>query len=82
MGIYWRTEMDDICELDAYIFAYSQLNHRFDVRLPLQRSIGSVRRRGRVGLGCANLAQHSHRRRRHAGLQLPDYHGGREALVI
>ena len=34
VGIYWRTEMDDTRELDTYIFADSQLNYRFDVRLP------------------------------------------------
>ncbi|MEA4717757.1 type VI secretion system tip protein VgrG, partial [Klebsiella pneumoniae] len=34
VGIYWRTEMDDERGLDVYIFADSQLNYRFDVRLP------------------------------------------------
>ena len=34
VGIYWRTEMDDVRGLDTYIFADSQLNYQFDVRLP------------------------------------------------
>jgi len=29
VGIYWRTEMDDVRGLDTYIFADSQLNYRF-----------------------------------------------------
>ncbi|MCK6804246.1 type VI secretion system Vgr family protein [Enterobacter cloacae] len=40
VGIYWRTEMDDTRELDAYIFADSQLNYRFDVRLPYREPSG------------------------------------------
>jgi type VI secretion system secreted protein VgrG len=34
VGIYWRTEMDNTRELDVFIFADSQLNYQFDVRLP------------------------------------------------
>ncbi|WP_370973729.1 type VI secretion system Vgr family protein [Enterobacter wuhouensis] len=40
VGIYWRTEMDDTRELDVYIFADSQLNYRFDVRLPYREPSG------------------------------------------
>ncbi|MEP8671057.1 type VI secretion system tip protein VgrG [Enterobacter hormaechei] len=40
VGIYWRTEMDDTRELDTYIFADSQLNYRFDVRLPYREPSG------------------------------------------
>ena len=40
MGIYWRTEMDDVRGLDIYIFADSQLNYRFDVRLPYREPSG------------------------------------------
>ncbi len=40
VGIYWRTEMDDVRELDVYIFADSQLNYRFDVRLPYREPSG------------------------------------------
>jgi len=32
--------MDDTRELDMYIFAYSQLNYRFDVRLPYSEPSG------------------------------------------
>ena len=34
VGIYWRTEMDPVRELDVVIFADSQLNYQFNVRLP------------------------------------------------
>ncbi|HFO3997478.1 TPA: type VI secretion system Vgr family protein, partial [Escherichia coli] len=34
VGIYWRTEMDDVRGMDTCIFADSQLNYQFDVRLP------------------------------------------------
>ena len=34
VGIYWRTEMDNIRELDVFIFADSPLNYQFDIRLP------------------------------------------------
>ncbi|WP_395301088.1 type VI secretion system tip protein VgrG [Enterobacter sp. ECC-175] len=40
VGIYWRTEMDDERGLDTYIFADSQLNYRFDVRLPYREPSG------------------------------------------
>ncbi|HDS3777757.1 TPA: type VI secretion system tip protein VgrG [Enterobacter roggenkampii] len=40
VGIYWRTEMDDVRGLDTYIFAGSQLNYRFDVRLPYSEPSG------------------------------------------
>ncbi|WP_320733424.1 type VI secretion system Vgr family protein [Enterobacter roggenkampii] len=40
VGIYWRTEMDDVRGLDTYIFADSQLNYRFDVRLPYPEPSG------------------------------------------
>ncbi|WP_411704057.1 type VI secretion system Vgr family protein [Edaphovirga cremea] len=40
VGIYWRTEMDHTRELDVYIFADSQLNYQFDVRLPYSEPSG------------------------------------------
>lgn len=40
VGIYWRTEMDDVRGLDTYILADSQLNYRFDVRLPYREPSG------------------------------------------
>ncbi|KTK39191.1 type VI secretion system Vgr family protein [Enterobacter hormaechei] len=40
VGIYWRTEMDDVRSLDTYIFADSQLNYRFDVQLPYSEPSG------------------------------------------
>ncbi|EPB4364677.1 type VI secretion system Vgr family protein [Enterobacter hormaechei] len=40
VGIYWRTEMDDMRGLDTYIFADSQLNYHFDVRLPYREPSG------------------------------------------
>ena len=40
VGIFWRTEMDDVRGLDTYIFADSQLNYRFDVRLPYREPSG------------------------------------------
>ena len=40
VGIYWRTEMVDVRGLDTYIFADSQLNYRFDVRLPYREPSG------------------------------------------
>ncbi|WP_367071627.1 type VI secretion system tip protein VgrG [Enterobacter roggenkampii] len=40
VGIFWRTEMDDVRGLDKYIFADSQLNYRFDVRLPYREPSG------------------------------------------
>ncbi|EUL93547.1 type VI secretion system Vgr family protein [Enterobacter hormaechei] len=40
VGIYWCTEMDDVRGLDTYIFADSQLNYRFDVRLPYREPSG------------------------------------------
>ena len=40
VGIYWRTEMDDMRGLDMYIFADSQLNYQFDVRLPYSEPSG------------------------------------------
>ncbi|MEP8672562.1 type VI secretion system tip protein VgrG [Enterobacter hormaechei] len=40
VGIYWRTEMDDVRGLDTYIFADSQLNYHFDVRLPYREPSG------------------------------------------
>lgn len=40
MGIYWRTMMDDVRGLDTYIFADSQLNYQFDVRLPYSEPSG------------------------------------------
>ncbi len=40
VGIFWRTEMDDVRGLDTYIFADSQLNYRFDVRLPYSEPSG------------------------------------------
>ncbi|WP_404346939.1 type VI secretion system Vgr family protein [Enterobacter hormaechei] len=40
VGIFWRTEMDDVRGLDTYIFADSQLHYRFDVRLPYSEPSG------------------------------------------
>jgi len=40
VGIYWRTEMDDVRGLDTYILADSQLHYRFDVRLPYREPSG------------------------------------------
>lgn len=40
VGIYWRTEMDDVRGLDTYILADSQLNYRFDVHLPYREPSG------------------------------------------
>ena len=40
VGIYWRTEMDDVRGLDTYIFADSQLHYKFDVRLPYSEPSG------------------------------------------
>ncbi|WP_248725849.1 contractile injection system protein, VgrG/Pvc8 family, partial [Enterobacter cloacae] len=40
VGIFWRTEMDEARGLDIYIFADSQLNYRFDVRLPYREPSG------------------------------------------
>ncbi|WP_336998700.1 type VI secretion system Vgr family protein, partial [Leclercia sp. M50] len=40
VGIYLRTEMDNTRELDMYIFADSQLNYQFDVRLPYSEPSG------------------------------------------
>lgn len=40
VGIYWRTMMDDVRGLDMYIFADSQLNYQFDVRLPYSEPSG------------------------------------------
>ncbi|HBR1317396.1 TPA: type VI secretion system tip protein VgrG [Klebsiella quasipneumoniae subsp. quasipneumoniae] len=40
VGIYWRTMMDDVRGLDTYIFADSQLNYQFDVRLPYSEPSG------------------------------------------
>ncbi len=71
VGIYWRTEMDDTRELDTYIFADSQLNYRFDVRLPYSEPSGLfTARQSRSGM-CGPRRQHRHRHCHHAGLQLP-----------
>ncbi len=40
VGIYWRTMMDDVRDLDTYIFADSQLNYQFDVQLPYSEPSG------------------------------------------
>ncbi len=40
VGIYWRTEMDSIREMDVFILADSQLNYQFDVRLPYSEPSG------------------------------------------
>ncbi|WP_420028735.1 contractile injection system protein, VgrG/Pvc8 family [Klebsiella quasipneumoniae] len=40
VGIYWRTMMDDVHGLDTYIFADSQPNYQFDVRLPYSEPSG------------------------------------------
>ncbi|TBN93431.1 type VI secretion system tip protein VgrG [Salmonella enterica subsp. salamae serovar 13,22:z:-] len=40
VGIFWRTEMDDVRGMDTYIFADSQLHYLFDVRLPYSEPSG------------------------------------------
>nr|WP_313670921.1 type VI secretion system tip protein VgrG [Enterobacter mori] len=40
VGIFWRTEMDEARGLEVLIFADSQLNYRFDVRLPYREPSG------------------------------------------
>jgi len=40
VGIYWRTEMDDVRGLDTYLFADSQLHYQFGVRLPYREPSG------------------------------------------
>ncbi|WP_414630532.1 type VI secretion system Vgr family protein, partial [Cronobacter sakazakii] len=40
VGIWWRTEMDSVRGLDVTIFADSQLNYHFDVRLPYREPSG------------------------------------------
>lgn len=40
VGIFWRTVMDDERGLDGVIFADSQLNYHFDVRLPYSEPSG------------------------------------------
>lgn len=40
VGIYWRTEMDDVRGLDTYLLGDSQLNYQFDVRLPYSEPSG------------------------------------------
>ncbi|EOJ6003271.1 type VI secretion system Vgr family protein [Cronobacter sakazakii] len=40
VGIWWRTEMDSLRGLDVTIFADSQLNYHFDVRLPYREPSG------------------------------------------
>lgn len=51
VGIYWRTEMDDVRGLDTYILADSQLNYQFDVRLPYsEASACSTVRQNRSGM--------------------------------
>ncbi|PSS51060.1 type VI secretion system tip protein VgrG [Enterobacter sp. FS01] len=40
VGIFWRTEPDEARGLEVSIFADSQLNYRFDVRLPYREPSG------------------------------------------
>ncbi|ELY4328783.1 type VI secretion system tip protein VgrG [Cronobacter sakazakii] len=40
VGIWWRTEMDSLRGLDVTIFADTQLNYHFDVRLPYREPSG------------------------------------------
>jgi len=40
VGIFWRTEMDEARGLEVVIFADSQLNYHFDVRLPYREPSG------------------------------------------
>ncbi|PSS53279.1 type VI secretion system tip protein VgrG [Enterobacter sp. FS01] len=40
VGIFWRMEMDEARGLEVVIFADSQLNYRFDVRLPYREPSG------------------------------------------
>lgn len=71
VGIYWRTEMDDERGLDVYIFADSQLNYRFDVRLPYcepsglydgaEESVWGVRTRYQVVPGRASTRDYNYR---------------------
>ncbi|HCI4545517.1 TPA: type VI secretion system tip protein VgrG [Klebsiella quasipneumoniae subsp. quasipneumoniae] len=71
VGIYWRTEMDDERGLDVYIFADSQLNYRFDVRLPYcepsglydgaEESVWGVHTRYQVVPGRASTRDYNYR---------------------
>ncbi|HIB6174354.1 TPA: type VI secretion system Vgr family protein [Klebsiella variicola subsp. variicola] len=71
VGIYWRTEMDDERGLDVYIFADSQLNYRFDVRLPYcepsglydgaEESVWGVRTRYQVVPGRVSTRDYNYR---------------------
>ncbi|MDT3600815.1 type VI secretion system tip protein VgrG [Cronobacter malonaticus] len=40
VGIWWRTEMDSVRGLDVTIFADTQLNYHFDVRMPYHEPSG------------------------------------------
>ena len=71
VGIFWRTEMDEARGLDIYIFADSQLNYRFDVRLPYcepsglydgaQESVWDVRTRYKVVPGMVSVRDYNYR---------------------
>ncbi|MDY1038675.1 phage late control D family protein, partial [Lelliottia sp. CFBP8978] len=71
VGIYWRTEMDSTRELDVYLFADSQLNYQFDVRLPYSEpsglydgateSVWDVRTRNHVVTGTVATRDYNYR---------------------
>jgi hypothetical protein len=64
--------MDDVRGLDTYIFADSQLNYQFDVRLPYSEPSGLFG--AAESVWDVRTWHNSHRHCRHAGLQLPDRH--------
>ncbi|WP_151995259.1 type VI secretion system Vgr family protein [Buttiauxella massiliensis] len=71
VGIYWRTEMDSTREMDVCIFADSQLNYQFDVRLPYSEpsglydgaaeSVWDVRTRNKVVTGTVATRDYNYR---------------------
>lgn len=71
VGIYWRTEMDSTREMDVYLFADSQLNYQFDVRLPYSEpsglydgaaeSVWDVRTRNQVVTGTVATRDYNYR---------------------
>lgn len=71
VGIFWRTEMDDVRGLDTYIFADSQLHYRFDVRLPYSEpsglydgaaeSVWDVRTRHSIATGAVATRNYNYR---------------------
>ncbi|MEG6216886.1 type VI secretion system tip protein VgrG [Enterobacter quasihormaechei] len=71
VGIWWRTETDGARGLEVVIFADSQLNYRFDVRLPYREpsglydgaaeSVWDVRTRHRVVPGTVSVRDYNYR---------------------